>query len=191
MEREISSGAMLGVVLLALAAVIGLGFGVFAIAKGVANDGTVGMQDSLASVSDQVFLDYDQKIVTGTQALASLKQFEGKPYAILYATRAGQEANPAFHPDHANVNTVTVNTVKYVNYNALIGGTGSTAIVKKNGAFIIDKLKAVAGAIEFDNVTEGLYKTGNAEYVKTSSKFDANVIKDKSNNYIGLVFEER
>ena len=39
MEKEISSGTMLGIVLIALAAVIGLGFGVFSIAKGVANEG--------------------------------------------------------------------------------------------------------------------------------------------------------
>ena len=52
MEKEISSGTMLGIVLIALAAVIGLGFGVFSIAKGVANEGTVGVQDNLNVVSD-------------------------------------------------------------------------------------------------------------------------------------------
>ncbi len=52
MEKEISSGAMLGIVLIALAAVIGLGFGVFAIAKGTANEGTTNMQDTLNAVSE-------------------------------------------------------------------------------------------------------------------------------------------
>lgn len=39
MEKEISSGTMLGVVIIALAATIGLAFGVFSIAKGVAEEG--------------------------------------------------------------------------------------------------------------------------------------------------------
>ena len=58
---------MLGIVLIALAAVIGLGFGVFAIAKGVANEGVVNVQDNLGAVSDSAYTDYDNKIVTGTQ----------------------------------------------------------------------------------------------------------------------------
>ena len=45
MEKEISSGAMLGIVLIALAAIIGIGFGVFAIAKGVANNGVTNVQE--------------------------------------------------------------------------------------------------------------------------------------------------
>ena len=48
MEKEISSGAMLGIVLIALAAIIGLGFGVFAIAKGTANEGVTQVQENLA-----------------------------------------------------------------------------------------------------------------------------------------------
>ena len=58
MEKEISSGTMLGIVLIALAAVIGLGFGVFSIAKGVANEGTVNVQDNLGTVSE-----YEQKLI--------------------------------------------------------------------------------------------------------------------------------
>lgn len=86
MEKEISSGTMLGIVLIALAAVIGLGFGVFAIAKGVANEGVVNVQDNLGAVSDSAYTDYDNKIVTGTQVKAAYNSFKGKPVAILINT---------------------------------------------------------------------------------------------------------
>ena len=66
MEKEISNGAMLGIVLIALAAIIGLGFGVFAIAKGVANEGVTGVQENLDVVNSSAFTDFDQKIITGT-----------------------------------------------------------------------------------------------------------------------------
>ena len=88
MEKEISNGAMLGIVLIALAAIIGLGFGVFAIAKGTANEGVTNVQESLGAVGNSAFTDFDQKIVTGTQVVSAYQSFEGKPYAILIATQA-------------------------------------------------------------------------------------------------------
>lgn len=88
MEKEISSGTMLGIVLIALAAVIGLGFAVFSIAKGVANEGTVGVQDNLEVVSESSFEDYNDKIVTGTQVKSAVQNFSGKSVAILINTTA-------------------------------------------------------------------------------------------------------
>ena len=92
MEKEISNGAMLGIVLIALAAIIGLGFGVFAIAKGTANEGVTGVQENLGAVSNSAFTDYDQKIVTGTQVMSAVQNFEGKPVAILISTIATRDA---------------------------------------------------------------------------------------------------
>ena len=214
MEREISSGAMLGIVLLALAAVIGLGFGVFAITKGVANEGTVNVQDSLGTVSTQVFLDYDQKIVSGQQVLSGLKTFEGKPYAVLIATK-GMQQGAKITPKHkaypVQIPIAGTNTT-FLNYNAIIALTsgggdwgdadkvqvdGTTALVVKDKGAKIATLKngsieistgfaAVDGNILFDKETGGIYKTGNAEYVSTSSKFQAYIIKDVSDNIMGI-----
>lgn len=213
MEREISSGAMLGVVLLALAAVIGLGFGVFAIAKGVANEGTVGVQDSLGAVSQQVFLDYDQKIITGTQAIAGLKTFEGKPYAVLFRTNAlknGRDvANEEIRPN--GIYFVEYNGKIFINYNAIIAeakgvtpkptpitsagvnapATADVKIELLNGAYVMsDGFAAENGNVVFDNQTGGMFKTGNAEYVSSASKFQANLLKDPTGNNMGIVLEE-
>ena len=91
MEKEISNGAMLGIVLIALAAIIGLGFGVFAIAKGTANEGVTGVQENLGAVSNTAFTDYDQKIVTGTQVMSAIQNFEGKPVSVLVSTIATKD----------------------------------------------------------------------------------------------------
>lgn len=213
MEREISSGAMLGIVLLALAAVIGLGFGVFAITKGVANEGTVNVQDSLGTVSTQVFLDYDQKIVTGQQVLSGLKTFEGKPYAVLIATKALQQTGAKVSPNHGvyaiGSGTLKSSTVTaFINYNALLsgattpgskptvtvgtpGGANVTAlnnlITLVNGSYLnTTGFASTNGNVDFDKETAGIYKTGNAEYVSTSAKFQAYLIKDSSDNILGI-----
>ncbi len=119
MEKEISSGTMLGIVLIALAAVIGLGFGVFAIAKGVANEGVVNVQDNLGAVSESAFTDYDQKIVTGTQVQSAYKSFQGKPVAILINTQA-MNKGVFVHADHERLYAQAIGHLNYVNYNAIL-----------------------------------------------------------------------
>ena len=117
MEKEISSGTMLGIVLIALAAVIGLGFGVFSIAKGVANEGTVGVQDNLAVVSESSFEDYNDKIVTGTQVKSAVTTFTGKSVAILINNTAMDKAVKPY----ANHKTINV-------YNMHVNGTGDSSL---------------------------------------------------------------
>lgn len=92
MEKEISSGTMLGIVLIALAVIIGLGFGIFSIAKGTANEGVTKVQTNLANVSSSEFQDYDQTVVTGTQVRSAYQNFEGKNVAVLIATTATIDA---------------------------------------------------------------------------------------------------
>lgn len=107
MEKEISSGTMLGIVLIALAAVIGLGFGVFSIAKGVANEGTVGVQDNLAVVSESSFEDYNDKIVTGTQVKSAVTTFAGKSVGILiHNTAMDKVVKP--YSEHKSVQLYTL-----------------------------------------------------------------------------------
>ena len=156
MEKEISSGTMLGIVLIALAAVIGLGFGVFSIAKGVANEGTVGVQDNLAVVSESAFEDYNDKIVTGTMVKSAVQNFTGKSVGILINTTAMDKAVKPY-VSHQNIMVYTAengalamdamqakkgsdaalgtkiennpNMHYYVNYNALFGDTASAGVV--------------------------------------------------------------
>jgi len=135
-EKEISSGAMLGIVLIALAAVIGLGFGVFAIARGTANEGVANVQESLQVVSQSEFLDFDQKIITGTQVLSALQGFEGRNIAVLIETAAFRNGQTVLAGNAAPMVTSTtaaipgtpiaINTTltgvtgTFINYNAML-----------------------------------------------------------------------
>lgn len=162
MEKEISSGTMLGIVLIALAAVIGLGFGVFSIAKGVANEGTVGVQDNLGAVSESAFDDYNDKIVTGTMVKSAIQNFKGKSVGILVNTTAMDKEVVAYTA-HATpqvftfakdgkataVNAKTggqkigtkftdteLGSHYYVNYNALLNFTSGTSKIElKDGIY--------------------------------------------------------
>ena len=136
MEKEISSGAMLGIVLIALAAVIGLGFGVFAIAKSTANEGIVGVQDSLTQVSESTFADYDQKTVTGSQVKSFITTMSGKSYAMLVGTTAlqknGVAANDIYAGYLAGPTAESSGNVFFINYGALLtsGSNKAVAVAK-------------------------------------------------------------
>lgn len=88
MENEVSGIAKLGIVLIALAVLIGLGFGIFQISKSVANDGVGDVQAELDSVAQSAYTTYDQTTITGTMAASAVSDFEGESAAVLIATQA-------------------------------------------------------------------------------------------------------
>jgi hypothetical protein len=190
MEKEISSGAMLGIVLIALAAIIGIGFGIFAIAKSTANDGITNVQDSLSTVSDSTFDDYNQKTVTGSTVKTAITNLSGKSYAILINTQAMNAGQTTTTP-HTAVLTfagqATGGAVQWVNFNALLSEDGTKAIGKEAekgkaiSAGTSTGEKGVGNALATDNhlyFNSGVYQTnytfytsnGNVQYdTKTGS----------------------
>lgn len=191
MEGEISRGAMLGIVLIALAAIIGLGFGIFAIAKGVANEGTTNVQDQLSQVSLATFNDFDQKVVTGTQVLSAYSNFAGKPYAILIATRSYLDGNTEGLSGAPEVQT-DVADLTFLNYNALLGPAEGAVLEYSNGIFIQKSpfLMDESGKIQYNTVTDKLSKSGQVEYVPSTARFEANLIKDPSGTIMGIAFQQ-
>lgn len=91
MESETSGIVRLGIVLIALAVLIGLGFGIFQISKSVANDGISDVQAELNDVSKQKFSSYDQKVINGTMTVTALSDFEGESVAILIANQSWKD----------------------------------------------------------------------------------------------------
>ncbi len=203
MEKEISSGTNLGIVLIALAAIIALGFGIFAIAKGTANEGVVQVQDHLAQVGQSVFNDFDQKIVTGTQVVSAYNNFAGKPYAILICTQAYVDTSVEFDNDIAAFNNATTpvaltvrtstgtnKALEYLNYNALLSTTDARVYLD-NGVYKAKSGFAMtAGEISFNNVIANMSKSGQTEYVPSGGRFQANLIKDTSGTIMGIAFRQ-
>lgn len=185
MEKEISSGVMLGIVLIALAAIIGLGFGIFSIAKGTANEGVVNVQDNLGQVSQSGFDDYNQKIVTGTQVVSAYNTYKGKPYAIVICTQALADGGDIGEDRPI----VTAGSTKMVNYNAKLA---SNTLTHDNGVYTVTGAFKVTtdSRVDYYGVTDNLSKSGMTEYIPANARFNANLIKDASGTIIGMVFEQ-
>ena len=261
MEKEISSGAMLGIVLIALAAIIGIGFGVFAIAKGTANTGVTNVQEKLENVSTSEYTDFDQTVVTGQQVKTAYDNFAGKNAAILIATQAlmdktywadGDTAPDArydvsYDPDVANAtegymaDTATAlknengfnnekmysavsniqellvvangvdgcekqyeviksdgtskQPVVFMNYNTLLGfidedgGVHQANLGFDTTHFVVTSgYKSINGQTKFNSLAGNLSKSGTIEYLPTSARFNAYLVKDSSGSLMGAAF---
>lgn len=250
MEKEISSGAMLGIVLIALAAIIGIGFGVFAIAKGTANTGVTNVQEKLEGVSQSEYTDYDQTIVTGTQVKSAYDNFAGKNVAVLIATQATKDAidsttgilnkeaagidkaYAAVNPTQAATNVAknvpyvaaysddtlatgyamttskgtAISKPVFINYNALLASptdptkysanvTGDSAKIPQmyfdtNCFRSVYGYCTVAGKTQFNYISGNLAKSGMVEFLPTSARFQAYLIKDASGTTLGVAFDQ-
>lgn len=212
MEKEISSGVMLGIVLIALAAVIGIGFGVFAIARGTANDGTTTLIDNLGSINESQFSDYDQKVVTGVQVVSALDNFDGKTVVVLIATQGVMREESIASTDKGALavgsiaspgvsvagNDTPVTEITFVNYNALfegaeVGSGGGTAVdfgELVDGFWVSDVGLSVGdnNVVQFNKITGNISKAGKVEKVNSGARFQANLIKDSGGTTIGIAF---
>lgn len=88
MEKETSSLVSLGIVLIAIAVVITLGFGIFAVGKRLANNGQNDLVSQVDQINQSTFTDLDQQVITGTRLKGVINQLSAGNYAVLLNTLA-------------------------------------------------------------------------------------------------------
>lgn len=147
MEKETSSLVSLGIVLIAIAVVITLGFGIFAVGKRLANSGQNDLVSQVDQISQSTFTDLDQQVITGTRLKGVINQLSSGNYAVLLNTLALRncyldsakvngdlESSPdsyekaivnTNYPSTSSKGTPAKNTF-FVNYNALLGDADPT-----------------------------------------------------------------
>lgn len=147
MEKETSSLVSLGIVLIAIAVVITLGFGIFAVGKRLANSGQNDLVSQVDQISQSTFTDLDQQVITGTRLKGVINQLSSGNYAVLLNTLALRncyldsakvngdlKSSPDFYekaivntnyPSTSSKGTPAKNTF-FVNYNALLGDADPT-----------------------------------------------------------------
>ena len=146
MEKETSSLVSLGIVLIAIAVVITLGFGIFAVGKRLANSGQNDLVSQVDQISQSTFTDLDQQVITGTRLKGVINQLSSGNYAVLLNTLALRncyldsaklngdlQSSPdsykqaivnTNYPSESSKGTDAANTY-FVNYNALLGDAAS------------------------------------------------------------------
>lgn len=212
MERPTSNAVMIGVVLMALAAVIGLFWGVFTLSKTTINDGTTNVQEKIMQFEDLNWETYDDKEVLGREILSLHTTSTYDDIAILVHTVRMNDGVVISKDNDRYVQFYKGEP--YVNYGAILGVLGNDRIEDMN-EYLLEKGTAVrksedsleqkAGAIYTDAVlcrddlgyvtkddsVTALKRDGTIEYINEKTTFDSMLIYDVSGAVVGVLFRQQ
>ena len=180
----------------------------------------IDVKDNLDIIKQTFYEDYNDKVVTGNMVRAAIQNFEGKAVAILINTVAMTNGDVTHknHPSiqylyasdmnsNINIGAKIVKTTGnkplntnskygnfYINYNMLLELDNSATVISfKDGVYDAKSVFPAVdnnGRVTFDNFTDGILTEGNSEYVNTTAKFSANLMKDAVGSVIGIIFTE-
>lgn len=249
MEHETSSLVSLGIVLIAVAVVITLGFGIFAVGKRLANSGQNDVVAQVDQINNSTFTDLDQQVITGTRLKGVISQLSTGNYAVLLNTLALRNCYSSVSKASVSGDLMTgasqykdyivktnlpsidskgnkMSSCWFINYNAILGDAGKNISweLKDNTNKIKDDLYETAGSTyvtlgdtdkasgkylwmqdgifttEYEFKTESagnvlknnrasdFTKQGTTMYIADGAQFNSYVIKDSTDNYVGLAF---
>ncbi len=163
MEKETSSLVSLGIVLIAIATVIAIGFGIFSVGKRLANNGQNDLVTQVDQINQSTFTELNQQVVTGTSLKGIIHQLSSSNYAVLLnttalrnnqahatrvtgdlATSVASSDNPytmvmTNYPSESSNGTKIMSTA-FINYNALLknGCTPTSDVFSKGSKVQID-----------------------------------------------------
>lgn len=92
MDQEISKGTWVGATILAIVAILGLSFAVYGIARSLVNNSSADFVQTVDSVGNSSFNDYDGTTVSGLQVRSAIDTYEGDKICILVNTAGVQQA---------------------------------------------------------------------------------------------------
>lgn len=212
MGDEAVDGSKMGTKLIFFVAIIGLALIAFIVGKSLVNTGVDGLEQSVQSVNDSRFSDYNGKVVRGRSVKSAIQNFSNEEVAVVVATLAcadkGTQAGvQAIVKDRSC--TVTVSGAKMQNsagtannpvigigYNALLAApNGSATISLKDGKAIYDGDFATdttgTGSILYNLDTANLSKKGTDEYIADNASFNAKLIQNSAGEICGILFVQK
>ena len=209
MDQQISLLAKLGIVLIALAVLIGIGFGIFTISKDTANTGISDLTIELEEVSGLNLVEYDQKVVFGSSLMSLLESNKRDECSVLVHTAHMEVGSMvSFNEDRF---IAFYDGLPYINYNNIISSKPSGRIdtvtvvgageeiedslvelyydlsgVKATGSWCVDE----NGNVIADQSISALRQEKNIEYIDPNSKFDTLLIRDSNSQVVGVLFTQ-
>ena len=217
MGEDLSTGAKIGITLIILCSLIAIVFSLLTMMKNITNSGASQLQGSLDQMLLTQFDDYNQKTVSGTQVVSSIKVFEGQDVAIVVRPALAKKAGVV---SGYNYGALLVgyasgdSTAGYGGKSDKIKGYGnvftssvdigieqtaysdSTTIAgiypHKSGTYYVGQLYVAEGEVlvaRNDN-SRPMAASGKNSYVRSSAKYQAMLIKDPSDAIIGICFTE-
>lgn len=204
MERNISPAAILCIVLVSLACVIGIGYGAFAITKGSANEGTQEVASQTSYASNSWKDDYDAKDVTGAQVKNLLNEAESKGIAVFVNTRGMCQGtintqsevpvlkhNGKYYMNYGTVFDYEDESYKKASGEVAMSGNSNLLGVRDGSSLKVDaNPKLQDGKLVRNKDYTGLYANGAVNYIDTHAKFRSNLIYGNNGEVVGVILSQ-
>lgn len=204
MGEDISTGAKIGITLIILCALIAIVFALLTMMKNLTNQGSTQMQSGLDNMLTSQFQDYDQKVLTGTQLMSSLAIFDGQPICIVVRTTLTDNIDGGKGLSYG-VRIMTGTGGTYGNQTKLDSSDSMKAktaagdvylladkLVKPTGKSYYEAAQDVnAGVFNWNVNTKPMAAKGTPPYIRGSAKFLAELIKDPTEEIIGICFTQQ
>ena len=181
MGGDMSDGAKIAITLIILGVLISIIFTILSFTRNATNQGMSAVENSMNAMQLSRFDDYDQKVISGTQVISALKLFEGQPVCIVVRTRARLTA--AANTGH--------------NYGAMLTGSNAatfitTAMAKtgSNSFYIANVALSASNTITYNTNYLNTTVSGNPQFVRTTAKFTAELVKDSTDSIVGICFTQ-
>lgn len=198
MEQEISIAAKLGIVLIALAIVISLGFGAFMITRSTTNDGQEQVTNSLQDVKDSKLMDYNNRKIYGSQ----LKSFISQNIEFVEAGILVEVYNTDYQFAEKGY-SIKIDDKYYVNWGRIIRpldvepmlSTAGKYVTNRPNEMTIDNME-ISGYFYSNEsgpirkISQGYLTENSAEYISDKIHYEGHLIKDAAGEYIGLIFNK-
>ena len=211
MGDEAVDGSKMGTKLIFFVAIIGLALVAFIVGKSLVNTGVDGLEQSVQSINDSRYSDYNGKVVRGRAVKSAIENFANEEVAVVVATLNCADNMTGVAASVPNTCTVNVNGVNMnksdgtvttgnkivgIGYNALLAQPKAAAtITAKDGKAIYDGDFATdtsgAGSILYNLDTASLNKKGSFEYIADNASFNAKLIQNSAGEICGILFIQK
>ncbi len=219
MDQEISKGTWVGATILAIVAILGLSFAVYGIARSLVNNSSADFVQTVDSVGNSSFNDFDGTTVSGLQVRSAIDNYEGDKICILVNTAGVQQAwagstsgnitgSVSFNKivrqekveEQYNL-PVVMQGKGYIAYNALFdfyddagNPHDGVSLTDSNEGYLIwngmFELHAGSSNLMFNTIKTNFKTTGCTEFIANGSNFNAKLIKDASGTVVGIMFTQ-
>lgn len=197
MERNVSAASILCIVLIALALIIGIGFGVFVLTRGSATEGNEQIAEQTDYAVNSWREDYNDKEITGAQALVLLNNSDSKNISVFLdapnvdSTKLPDDAIILSHENKKYINygvEYDYNGSDYTTEEAEDGVGESLLSVRDSSSYHIDSQpKLINGNLQKNKNYSGVFTEGAVNYINIHDKYKSKLIYDAANVVTGVI----
>lgn len=200
MEKETSNLVSLTIILIAIAAFIGMGFTIFGSGKAVANTGTNNVVSTVQTVNDSMYDEYDNTTISGLQVKNEINKLIAEDKTVLLHTNS-MDVDGKFKEVPTEVYGVQLDDTEYINIGKLLGESEQLEVkdnqLEKDHTFenklsTDDRFVYAYMDVKDQSITsiKQINEDKGLMVVQDTDKYECKIIKNAIGDICGVVFTQ-